>query len=356
MNVIGNITFKKINRVSPSQFHSMKNCAYKSLLAEAFEKKPLLPVSPNAYLGTVLHKMLELISRGEIKNELVFNSRFDSEILLMEGKLKELGYDFFVPLQMNVRDFGMKKIQLKKYLRSTTESPREQTGIKFTSEKWLESKDKLVGGRMDLIIEEADDAEIIDFKTGAITEDVFDDNGESYLEVKNEYQEQLKLYAYLYFDCYGKFPTQLSLVDLAKQKFNVEFTEQECKSVFEEAKSLLNETNKSVDTANFKANPSETNCKFCLYRPACKFYLQFLMTENYYNDVCGLLKEVVKYQNGNVSVFVEKGSNKISVTGFTTDKFEYFNSNRNKQIKLFNLRKEATQFVYSATKTTKIYE
>lgn len=356
MNVIGDIAFKKISRVSPSQFHSMKNCAYKSLLAEAFEKKPLLPVSPNAYLGTVLHKMLELISRGEIKNETDFYTRFDAEIVLMENKLTELGYDFFVPLQMNVRDFGMKKIQLKKHLKSATASPREQTGIKFTSEKWLESKDKLVGGRMDLIIEEADETEIIDFKTGAITEDVFDDNGEAYLEVKNEYQEQLKLYAYLYFDCNGKFPTQLSLVDLAKQKFNVEFTEEECKSVFEEAKSLLTETNKSVDTATFKANPSETNCKYCLYRPACKFYLQFLTTENYFNDVCGLVKDVVKYQNGNVSVFVEKGNNKISVTGFTTDKFEYFNSNRSKQINLFNLRKEATEFVYSATKTTKIYE
>jgi CRISPR/Cas system-associated exonuclease Cas4 (RecB family) len=356
MNVISTIAFKKISRVSPSQFHSMKNCAYKSLLAEAFEKKSLLPVSPNAYLGTVLHKMLELISRGEIKNETEFNLRFDCEILLMENKLKELGYDFFVPLQMNVRDFGMKKIQLKKHLRNAAASPREQTGINFISEKWLESKDKLVGGRMDLIIEEADETEIIDFKTGAITEDVFDDNGETYLEVKNEYQEQLKLYAYLYFDSTGKFPTQLSLVDLAKQKFNVEFTEEECKSVFEEAKNLLTETNKSIDTTAFKANPSETNCKFCLYRPACKFYLQFLTTENYFNDVCGLVKDVVQYQNGNVSVFVEKGNNKISVTGFTTDKFEYFNRNRNKQINLFNLRKEATEFVYSATKTTKIYE
>jgi CRISPR/Cas system-associated exonuclease Cas4 (RecB family) len=356
MNVIGNITFKKINRVSPSQFHSMKNCAYKSLLAEAFDNKPLLPISPNAYLGTVLHKMLELISRGEIKSEIEFNSRLDSEILLMENKLKELGFDFFVPLQMNVRDFGIKKIQLKKYLRSATALSKEQAGIKFTSEKWLESKDKLVGGRMDLIIEEAEETEIIDFKTGSITEDVFDDNGETYLEVKNEYQEQLKLYAYLYFDCNGKFPTQLSLVDLAKQKFNVEFSEEECKLVFEEAKNLLSDTNKSIETATFKANPSETNCKFCLYRPACKFYLQFLITENYFNDVCGLVKDVVKYQNGNVSVFVEKGHNKISITGFTTDKFEYFNSNRNKQITLFNLRKEATEFVYSATKTTKIYE
>jgi hypothetical protein len=143
---------------------------------------------------------------------------------------------------------------------------------------------------------------------------------------------------------------------LARQKFNVEFSDEECKSVFEEAKNLLTDTNKSVDTATFKANPSETNCKFCLYRPACKFYLQFLTTENYFNDVCGLVKDVVKYQNGNVSVFVEKGNITISVNGFASDQFEYFNRNRNNQINLFNLRKEATEFVYSATKTTKIYE
>ena len=57
INKIEEIDFKEIKRISPSQYYSMKNCAYKSLLAEAFEKKPLLPVSPNAYFGTVLHRM-----------------------------------------------------------------------------------------------------------------------------------------------------------------------------------------------------------------------------------------------------------------------------------------------------------
>ena len=56
MNKIGEINFKEIKRISPSQFYSMKNCAYKSLLAEAFDKKPLLPVSLNAYFGTVLQR------------------------------------------------------------------------------------------------------------------------------------------------------------------------------------------------------------------------------------------------------------------------------------------------------------
>lgn len=355
MNKIGVIEYKKIKRVTPSQFNSMKNCAYKSLLAEAFNKQPLLPVSPNAHLGTVLHKMLELISKGIIRNELEFNTGFDYEVRVVEEQLKQAGYGFFVPLQMNVRDFGLKKIQLKKHLKNTVQSDGSM-GNNFISEKWLQSKDGLIGGKADLIIESLQEVEIIDFKTGAITEDAFDDNGEAYQEVKSEYQEQLKLYAYLYFDNSGKFPTRLSIVDLAKQKFNVDFTNGECQAVFENAKELLNEVNRSIETKAFKANPCLQNCKYCFYRPACSFYLSLLPNDNSFNDATGTIKNVIQYENGNVSVFLENKSNTITVTGFIGADFNNFNDNRGKQIGIFNLRKEATPFIYSATKTTMIYE
>ena len=356
MNKIGKIEFRKIKRISPSQFYSMKNCAYKSLLAEAFGKKPLLPLSPNAYLGTVLHKILELISKGEIINESDFAEKFDYEVFLMEKELTEKGYSFLVPLQMSVRDFGIKKVQLKKHLRITTEASLQKLDIKYTPEKWLESKDKLIGGKIDLLIIKGDEIEIVDFKTGAIKEDIFDDNGEYYQDVKNEYQVQLKLYAYLLFDCLGKFPTRLSLVDIAKQKFNVIFTNEECATIFDEAKRILLETNNSIDTHLFKANPNEANCKYCLYRPACSYYLQFQETENVFNDICGLIINVIQYRNGNVSVFIKKGQDTITITGFTMKNFEFFNNSRNRRVNVFNLRKEATEFVYSATKTTMIYD
>ena len=356
MNKVGKIVFRKINRISPSQFYSMKNCAYKSLLAEAFEKKPLLPVSPNAYFGTVLHKMLELIAKGVIRNEDDFNRAFDEQVKLQEENLKQQGYDFFVPLQKNVKDFGMKKILLKKHLRNISERPVTSSGVKYSSEKWFESKDKLIAGKIDLVIEAEREAEIIDFKTGAITQDVLDDEGEIFSDIKDEYKEQLKLYAYLYFETNGKFPTQLSLVDLAKQKFTIDFTESECNIIFEEAKALLKVTNESINSEKFVANPSEANCKYCLYRPACSFFLKHLKTDYSFNDVSGSIINVVKYQNGNVSVFLESGERKITVTSFPTEKYDELNNSRNKQISVFNLRKEATEFVYSATKTTIVYE
>ncbi len=356
MEAVGKIEYKKIQRISPSQFYSMKNCAYKSLLAEAMNKKPLLPVSANAYFGTVLHKILELISKGSIRSEEDFNRVFQEEIKLMEEKLIALGYNFFVPLQKKVKDFIMKKILLKDHLRNVSDKPPIATDVKFYSEKWYESKDKLIGGKIDLVIENESETEILDFKTGAITQDVLDDNGEFNSEVKSEYKEQLKLYAYLYFENTGKFPTQLSLVDLSKQKFTVDFSEQECNSIFEEAKSLLNSTNNCIEKEIFTANPTEANCKYCLYRPACSFYLKHIETDYSFNDVSGSVQNVMKFQNGNVTLNLNSRGNIISISNFTEELFEKLNNSLDKVINVFNLGKFNKEFSYYAKPTTIIYE
>lgn len=200
MKRCGTITYKRIERISPSQFGSMRNCAYKSVLAKALDKKPQLPISPNAYFGTVIHNVLEKIAKGKIRDEASFNLVFSEEIVEMEEKLRADGYGFFVPLQNNVQDFGMRKILMKKHIRS--EQPQEETFSKCKphSEKWIETTDKVVGGFVDLLLESSSYTELIDFKTGAITRDILDDSGEMFSEIKTEYAEQLKLYAYAYFE------------------------------------------------------------------------------------------------------------------------------------------------------------
>lgn len=356
MNKIGEINFKEIKRISPSQFYSVKNCAYKSLLAEAFDKKPLLPLSPNAYFGTVLHKILELIAKGILKNEDDFNAEFDKQVKVLEEDLRKKGFGFFVPLKIKLRNFGLKKIQLKKHLKIESEKPTSLGNIKFYSEKWFESNDKLIGGKVDLVIENGNEIEIIDFKTGAITQDCLDDEGEIYSDIKIEYKEQLKLYAQLYFENTNIFPTALSLVDLTRQKFPVEFSEQDCKSLFDEAKSLLISTNDSINTKSFSANPKQENCMYCLYRPACSFFHKKLETDFSFNDLFGEIKDVKKFQNGNVSLFLQNGNKNLTIKNISVDEFDELNRNKNKQIRIYNVRKEATEFVYSATDTTKIYE
>lgn len=356
MNTIGKISFKEIKRISPSQYYSMKNCAYKSLLAEAFDKKPLLPVSPNAYFGTVLHKMLELIAKGIVRSESDFNNMFDEQVGIIERSLQQQGFSFYIPLQKNVKDFGMKKVLLKKHLRASSGQNENPSSANFHSEKWLESKDKLIAGKVDLLVEKENETEIIDFKTGSVTEDVLDDAGDFFTEVKEEYKEQLKLYAYLYFENTGRFPARLSIVDLAKQEFKVEFSAPECHTIYEQAKKLLHSTNESIKEGVFQANPTETNCKYCLYRPACSFFLRYIDAQDAFNDVCGTVTNVTTYRNGNVSVFLQRNEKHAIITNFPFEMSDQLFARRNKRISIYNLRKEATEFVYSATKTTMIYE
>jgi CRISPR/Cas system-associated exonuclease Cas4 (RecB family) len=350
------IKFKEIKRVSPSQFFSMKNCAYKSLLAEAFDKKPLLPISPNAYFGTVLHKILELIVKGVLKSEDDFNTAFDKQIKAIEEELQENVFDFFVPLQKKVRNFGLKKVQLRKKLIGKLERQTKLGTVRFHSEKWFESKDKLIGGKVDLVIENDDSIEIIDFKIGAITRDCLYDEGASFSVIKNEYKAQLKIYAYLYFENTGKFPTSLSLVNLAKQKFSIEFTREECKKIYDEAKIFLTTINGSINTKLFSVNPTEENCRYCLYRPACSFFQEKLEMGFSFGDVWGKIKEVRKFHNGNVSVFLQNGENNLIIKNFNSDTYEEFNNHKNKKIYIYNVRKEAIDFVYSASEITMIYE
>jgi CRISPR/Cas system-associated exonuclease Cas4 (RecB family) len=356
MNSVGKIQLKKIKRISPSQFYSMKNCAYKSLLAEAFEKKPLLPVSANAYLGTVLHKELEMIIRGEIKSESDLIKSFEQQIASIEERLVEQGYDFFVPLHNNVKDYGMKIILLKKHIKNIEDRPPVPIGVRYFSEKWFESKDALIAGKIDLVIESENEIEIVDFKTGAITEDVLDDSGEVFSAIKGEYSDQLKLYAYLYYENTGKFPSSLGLVDLARHKFSVEFTQSDCKAVYDSAKKLLHAINNGLDKQELLSFPSEANCKYCLYRPACSSFLKYLETDTGFSDVTGMVYNVVLYQNGNVSVFLESGGRRITVTKFLSVKYNELKDCLDKRLNIFNLRKEATDNIYAATKTTMIYE
>ena len=143
---------------------------------------------------------------------------------------------------------------------------------------------------------------------------------------------------------------------MAKQKFTVEFSVQECKAIFEEAKNLLKTTNDCIITKSFSANLKEENCKYCLYRPACSFFQKQLETDFSFNDVSGKITDVKKFQNGNVSLILQNGNMNITIKNFTSEEFDELNNGKNKQIIIYNVKKEATEFLYSVVETTMIYE
>lgn len=61
------------------------------------------------------------------------------------------------------------------------------------------------------------------------------------------------------------------------------------------------------------ANCSTSNCRYCLYRPACVFYHSWLPTNLQTNDVVGKLINTKRFLNGNVNVTLEVDKRLISI-------------------------------------------
>jgi CRISPR/Cas system-associated exonuclease Cas4 (RecB family) len=353
---ISEIGYRKILRIASSQYYSIKKCPYKYLLAAAFDNKTLLPLSPNAYLGTVFHKILEKISKHEIKTEGDFEFGFYNEIAKMESKLQSQGFGYYVPLQLHTQDFGIKKLLLKKRLESLQSPSKGISGCNFYSEKWVESKNGKVVGVIDLVIEKDTYIELIEFKTGQVKQEAIDDPTDTKSNLKKEYVAQLKLYAYLFVEHTGKTPNKLSIVDLKGDKRNVEIKISECKEICDDAQKLLLDMNNSIQQGVFSGDPTIEKCQYCLYRPACLFYDKKGLNKFAVNDIWGIVTNVIKHKNGNITLHLNADHKDVAVLGYAMNKYEEFETRKGKKIKIYNLKKAMNESIYSITKTSTVYE
>ncbi len=349
---------RKVSRLSPSQFHALTQCPYKMVLAESLDRKPLLPCHPSAYMGAVIHKMIELITRGKVSDEQQFNTTWDALIQEKEAELAAEGITFCLPLLKNVQNIGMKKIQVKHYLQSKQSDTFQHGTARFWPEKWLEDKDGKMGGKADLIVENGDWAAIYDFKTGKITEEAVDEEGSTITQIKTGYAGQLKLYAHLYFLCKGRYPAQLCLVDLNKQLTHIPFSADECKDLYNEAVRMMDDVNQQVECGTFDslARCSESSCRGCLYRPACHYYKEWLDEHLLTNDLIGVLLSMQQFNNGNVNVTVGVNGRTITIAGFDKALKGSLETRLGKKIELYNLKRDNSSTHYIAAKYSCIYD
>lgn len=309
------INYKPIARIAPSHFYATVQCPHKLILAEAFDRRPLVPLSPNAYMGVVFHKLIERITKGQIQEE-TFNDEWEKEIKAKEDELRKEGIEFCLPLKSHIQNIGLKKIQIRNRLKAR-QSPAATTtqANEYNSEKWLQNEDGTVGGVVDLITKSGNTVIISDFKTGKITYDTIDEGGILISLVKEEYEYQLKLYAHLYFITYKVYPNHLYLFDMNNKTIEVSFSPAECQALYNQATKILQQINTAISKGDFEglANRSVSNCTYCLYRPACRFYYSWLLENPGINDVTGQLIEINEFLNGNINITLNNNGNIFSV-------------------------------------------
>jgi len=341
-----------LDRISPSRYTSLKVCAYRVILANTFES-PLLPYAPHGHLGNVVHEAIRAVLTRSVTTVEEFNQKWRDLVEIEENKLIEFGFGFMVPLRRSMKKgYSLKKMQVRSLLnRPESTSTNSYSTFSFENEVWLESQDRLIAGRVDLISTADSFVRITDFKSGKILADEGD--------VKQDYEDQLKLYAYLYYSTNDRFPNELVLVDLEQNVHQIEFTEDDILEAGEEAKGLLAITNKLVSQGNKLelAKPSHENCSFCLYRPACEYHWELQNTEDhFYAKIKGTLEEVKTFRNGNVSIIISSNENRVIVSNISAFEVESLRNNLNSQIAIYNVFRSEHEGRYKAGRTTMIYE
>jgi hypothetical protein len=137
-------------------------------------------------------------------------------------------------------------------------------------ELWVETSDGLIGGLVDLVTRDAQGVSLHDYKSGGVLQ--LDG------EVKADYSDQLKLYAAVYADMHGVWPTRLFLVPLRGDPLAVPFERDECDLLAEEARGVIRTIISAVSDAGDRglqaqlARPSGAGCRSCAYRPICSPY------------------------------------------------------------------------------------
>jgi CRISPR/Cas system-associated exonuclease Cas4 (RecB family) len=346
-----------LKRLSPSRFWAMQSCA----LQEVFSKNEipqLLPFSPDARLGSVVHKLIELAIKRRIQNSESFFEIWDQEIDKKEQEMVLNPLEtHLVPLSKHTRNYEVKRQQCfnisKEFFTAIPVSNRRFSRVSSdNSEVWVESKDKVMAGSIDEVRFISNEIHLIDYKTGIVI-----DENETANSIKMPYQVQMKLYAALYNETFDIFPTRLFIKTLDAQEYEIPFNYDECLTLFAQAKNETSNINKIIIEGDWEtlASPSPLVCWYCQFRPICKSYWQVRDNSGDWNlDVSGVVLEVKSLKNG-IRVVLQSKDTKIAVRGLSLARNSELLESCGKTVLLLNLARDTSENFYLETSLTKSF-
>jgi len=373
-----NLVVKQFRRVSPSRYTAMQACLLREVWTAA-GNEPLLPLSPLAELGSVIHRLFEAAGRGQLHggrkekvdatwNELVL----DAERNMARSTLRQ----HQVPMSKSIPDFQVRKLRacrraaeiahaaFRAYDGRSRQSP-QSTGF----ELWVESDDGQVGGYIDRVTMTEEGVVLCDYKSGAVLDP---GTGDGSSEPKRAYKVQMELYAALYRLKSGVWPIRLEIVPLQGTPVEVRLDPENAKRLLAEASVFLRSANKriaEVEDGSTEiidlASPRSMYCRLCLFRPACQAYWFAKRQESQEKwpiDVEGFLRETTRLRNGKVCMKIAEDdsptSSFITVRNLTDSMDRHPLLHRTaigERVAVYGLNRDYRSGDYTETQNTVIY-
>lgn len=308
------LVLKQISRVSPSRYAATQSCLLREVW-HAANNEALLPPSPTAELGRVIHQLLEMAGRGQLadtQEEQVdaawTHLIMEAENQMSRSQLRRLQ----VPLCKNIPDFEVRRLRSYRQAREIAQAAAHASGPHGRDssgctgfELWIETDDGSVGGYIDRARRTEEGIVLLDYKSGAILER--ESNG-GLREVKAEYQDQMQLYAALYQHKFGEWPVHLDLVPPQGPAVRLTYKPASAEQLLANAKGLLRDANRriaevqsGISQVTSLASPCAGNCRLCMFRPACQAYWvlrQHDSIQRWPYDVKGILRDKTTLRTG----------------------------------------------------------
>lgn len=271
---------------SPTTHETLSQCH----MRVAFRTDPsfawLDSPTPAACLGIVCHRIMAAVALGEFDSvedqelETGLRRKWDAEI---QSELQKAQGEVPAATLGEPATWPFYQVKRVRLLRRAAEEVRARKGARQASvpvphchvETYYEGYGGRLRGRADLIRSGTAGVEIVDFKTGAITER--DERTESEV-LRDAYRRQLLLYAALHFDTTGEWPVKAAVLALDGRVESFLVDPAEAQAVLAEALAALEDYNRAVEGGNVRKDPSPENCRFCPYRGICEEFLSSVDT------------------------------------------------------------------------------
>jgi len=117
----------------------------------------LLPRSPSARCGTVIHRIIEAAAKKKINEDDDFEEYWNRCVMIEEKEMEDSWIErHLVPLKKSTLKYELKKHQCllatRRMFNKTRSHAAHDLINKISREIWLETQDKIVGGLIDAII------------------------------------------------------------------------------------------------------------------------------------------------------------------------------------------------------------
>ena len=267
-----------IRSISPSKYLFARRCPLSFILTKT-KVWQFSPDNAAAIVGTAIHELIRWSGKSatsEVTHEQAA-AKFDDLINQAESKLSTHPLNSrLIRLSESDPRFPEKRHAAIKSAVRGVKSPRPTSGnraggiTKYMFEEAFSSKDKLIYGEVDKIVDGPRGFVIYDKKSCH----VIDEEG----SVKGEYRMQLLLYAGIVYEDIGVMADRLVLVDINDREVEVPFHPDEALEELAVAARWLVSLNEKIVQAGsvlkllHLAKPSPDACRYCPSRPICPSY------------------------------------------------------------------------------------